>query len=53
VSFTKNYRTYVINYGLGEDMVASDVERFRSSAARWREFEKLISEPTLPADLKG
>jgi hypothetical protein len=53
VSFTKNYRTYVINYGLGEDMVARDVERFRSPAARWREFEKLISEPTLPADLKG
>jgi hypothetical protein len=53
VSFTKQYRTYVINYGLGEDMVARDVERFRSLPARWREFEKLISEPTLPSDLKG
>ena len=53
VSFTKHYRTYVINYGLGEDMVARDVERFRSPAARWRRFEQLISEPTLPSDLKA
>jgi hypothetical protein len=52
ISFAKQYRTYVINYGIGEDMVVADVERFRSPAARWRRFEQLISEPTLPSDLK-
>jgi hypothetical protein len=52
VSFTKHYRTYVINYGLGEDMVAADVERNKSQPARWRRFEQIISEPTLPADLR-
>ena len=53
ISFAKQYRTYVINYGLGEEMVAQDVERFRSPAARWRRFEQLISEPTLPSDLRA
>jgi hypothetical protein len=52
ISFAKQYRTYVINYGIGEDMVAADVERFDSPSARWRRFEQLISEPTLPSDLK-
>jgi hypothetical protein len=53
VSFTKHYRTYVINYGLGEDMVAADVERNASQPERWRRFAQIISEPTLPTDLKG
>jgi hypothetical protein len=52
IAFAKQYRTYVINYGLGEEMVAKDVERFRSPSARWRRFEQLISEPTLPSDLR-
>jgi hypothetical protein len=52
IDFAKQYRTYVINYGLGEDMVAQDVERFRSPAAKWDRFEQLISGPTLPSDLK-
>jgi hypothetical protein len=52
IAFTKHYRTYVINYGLGENMVERDVERFHSTAERWRRFEQLISGPTLPSDLK-
>ena len=51
-NFAKQYRTYVINYGLGEDMVARDLERFRTPAARWKRFEQIISEPMLPSDLK-
>ena len=53
ISFAKQYRSYVINYGLGQDMVGADVERFRSPAARWRQSEQLISEPTLPSDLRS
>ena len=52
VTFTENYRSYVINYGLGEAMVKADVERENGEAARWRRFEALISEPTLPGDLR-
>lgn len=53
VSFTKQYRTYVINYGLGLDMVRADVESRGGEAARWKRFEQIISEPTLPSDLKA
>jgi hypothetical protein len=53
IAFTKQYRTYVLNYGLGEQMVREDVESRRGTAARWRRFEQIISEPTLPANLKA
>ncbi len=52
VKFTETYRSYVINYGLGEAMVKADVEREGGEAARWKRFEALISEPTLPGDLR-
>lgn len=52
IKFTEGYRTYVINYGLGEAMVKADVERESGTYARWRRFEALISEPTLPSDLR-
>lgn len=52
VKFTETYRSYVINYGLGEAMVKADVEREVGEAARWKRFEALISEPTLPGDLR-
>jgi hypothetical protein len=52
VKFTETYRSYVINYGLGEAMVKADVEREEGTYARWRRFEALISEPTLPGDLR-
>ncbi|HEY0629065.1 MAG TPA: hypothetical protein VGD23_07025, partial [Sphingomicrobium sp.] len=52
--FTKQYRSYVINYGLGLDMVRADVEAAGSSPeARWKRMEQLLSEPTLPSDLNG
>jgi hypothetical protein len=53
VRFIETYRSYVINYNLGEDLVAAyideragnDVER------RWRELERLLAEPFSPADI--
>jgi len=51
--FAKQYRSYVINYGLGLDMVRADVEAAGSTpTARWNRMEQLLSEPTLPADLQ-
>ena len=52
IDFTDEYRSYVINYGLGQDMVRSYVEAAGPTPqARWAAFERLISEPTLPSDL--
>lgn len=53
VAFTKEYRSYVITYGLGEDMVRADVEKYPAPLARWKRFEQIISQPTLPADLRS
>ncbi|MFL6733729.1 MAG: hypothetical protein ACJ8EY_03430 [Sphingomicrobium sp.] len=54
LDFTKQYRSYIINYGLGQDMVRADVEAAGADPkARWARMETLLSEPTLPSDLKG
>jgi len=52
VRFTEQYRSYVINYGLGEAMVRAHVERGRPGRDEmWRRMEKIVGEPTLPSDL--
>ena len=54
VRFTEQYRSYVINYGLGEQLVQAYVERGKPSReVMWRRMAKIISEPTLPKDLLG
>ena len=53
IDFTDQYRSYVINYGLGQDMVRAYVEAAGSDPrTRWARMEKILSEPTLPSDLK-
>jgi hypothetical protein len=50
--FTEQYRTYVINYGLGREMVARYVEAAGpDQASRWQAMERILSRPTVPADL--
>ena len=52
VAFTDHYRSYVINYGWGKDLVRGYIERGNpDQAERWRRVEKILSEPTQPADL--
>ena len=44
VKFMDQYRSYVINYGYGRDLVAAAVEAAgRSRAARWSRFRLCIS----------
>jgi len=51
--FFDTYRSYVINYNLGKDMVREYIERdTEDNAARWRKFEQLLSSPMSPADLR-
>lgn len=52
VGFTDHYRSYVINYGWGKDLVRNYIERGNpDKAERWTRMEKILSEPTLPSDL--
>jgi hypothetical protein len=52
LAFADQYRSYVINYGLGQDMVRAAVEKAGADPkARWARMEAIISEPTLPGDL--
>ena len=54
VKFFDTYRSYVINYNLGEDLVRAYVEKHAGGdlAKRWDVFASLISSPRLPSALK-
>jgi len=54
VKFIQRYRSYVINYNLGEDMVRRYIEKRSGSdpEKRWSEFAKLLSSPRLPSGLQ-
>ncbi|HEV8657102.1 MAG TPA: hypothetical protein VGS96_00610 [Thermoanaerobaculia bacterium] len=54
VRFFDQYRSYVINYNLGKDLVKRHVETLAGNDddKRWRVFMELLSSPTLPSELK-
>jgi hypothetical protein len=54
IRFIDTYRSYVINYNLGRDMVAEWVGRVAGDdeAKRWQAFRALLSAPHLPRDLR-
>ena len=47
--FIDTYRSYIINYGLGRDVVQAWVER--QGPNRWEAMETLLSSQILPTDL--
>ena len=52
IAFTDQYRSYVINYGIGEEMVRGFIERGNPDRDEiWRRMALILGEPTLPADL--
>ena len=55
VRFFEQYRSYVINYNLGRDMVAEFVESRGGTPEnpdkRWEIFTELLSNPHVPSDL--
>jgi len=55
VRFFDQYRSYVINYNLGKDLVRAYVERKGGTVdapdARWKIFGELLSSPRLPSGL--
>ncbi|MSO35752.1 MAG: hypothetical protein EXQ50_11215 [Acidobacteria bacterium] len=56
VKFIDQYRSYVINYNLGKDLIRTYLTRQagrQASASRlWAEFTALLSSPRLPSGLK-
>lgn len=56
VKFFDQYRSYVINYNLGKDLVKAYVERRVGNDGtprrKWTEFTQLLSSPRLPSGLK-
>lgn len=52
--FIRTYRSYVINYNLGRDVVGTWVERQGGNdpAARWAAFSQLLQSPRLAPDLQ-
>jgi hypothetical protein len=56
VRFFDQYRSYVINYNLGKDLVRTYIETRGGTPdhpdVRWQEFGKLLSSPRLPSGLR-
>jgi hypothetical protein len=52
VSFIDTYRSYIINYGIGKDMVRAHIEKAGDQDAKWKAMEELLSQPSIPADLR-
>jgi hypothetical protein len=54
VKFIQRYRSYVINYNLGEEMVKRYIDKRSGNdpEKRWSEFGKLLSSPRLPSSLQ-
>ena len=55
VKFIRRYRSYVINYNLGEDMVKRYIEKRGGNdpEKRWSEFGKLLASPRLPSGIQN
>jgi hypothetical protein len=53
VRFIDQYRSYVINYNLGKDMVARYIDAMAGDdpARRWSAFAELLASPRLPSSL--
>lgn len=52
IAFTKKYRSYVINYNYGKDLVKAYVENGADNEERvWKNFGTLLSNQILPKDL--
>src|SRR5262249_18486430 len=52
LAFIDHYRSYVISYAQGEDLVRAYAVRAGDNSAQWRAYLRAISEPTLPEDLR-
>lgn len=56
LKFFEKYRSYIINYSVGQDLVKQYIEKNggtdNNTALRWKLFERIISTPQTPSGLK-
>ena len=56
IDFWKQYRSYIINYNLGQDVIRNYMEKKagtdQSLQKKWRIFFDLLSTPRTPSGLK-
>ena len=55
IKFIEKYRSYVINYNLGQDIIKNYIEKnggANNNAKRWSLFYELLSTPQTPSGLK-
>ncbi len=56
LKFFEKYRSYIINYSVGQDLVREYIEKKvgtdDNTALRWKLFERIISTPQTPSGLK-
>ena len=53
LSFFETYRSYVVNYRLGEDLIRQHIDRVAGTDpnARWKAFIDLLASPPVVSDL--
>jgi hypothetical protein len=51
LDFIDHYRSYIINYSTGEDIVRAYVRAAGDADAQWAAYESIFSEPTIASDL--
>ncbi|KPM49350.1 hypothetical protein [Jiulongibacter sediminis] len=52
IAFTRKYRSYVINYNYGKDLIAQYIDgRADTNEGRWKAFGELLSKQVLPLRL--
>ena len=54
VRFIEQYRSYVLNYSLGQDIVKAYIEKHGDDpASRWKVFEQMLTELHFASDMTG
>ena len=48
--FIEQYRSYVLNYSLGQDIVRDYIER-QGADSRWDTFERMLTELVTASDM--
>jgi len=51
ISFIKKYRSYVINYNYGKDLISDFIGNTSDQSKRWEKFGWLLSNPVTPDEL--
>lgn len=52
IEFIKRYRTYIVTYHIGYEIIKSYIEARSSEVERWKLFNEIISKPIIPSRIE-